>query len=406
MLPFVPYLSGMPRRTPDQGIGFDVPPPPATYADRLDAAMRSRPDIPAQYGTMRHTIESQAPPTPRDVPGETPLVAQIIAALLAAGSQGFNRNSQAVEGVGATIQGRHRERLATMEANRSDLAAFDADRRKALLGLDAAQIGDQNAATNAEIQALAPLAREEYQTTHTPPKVEPPVHLEKVDTRKGIQLLNPVTGEMTPTGEQPYEPPHYASAGGGEKDTSKKEGDLRKEFAPLDKDFRDTHHLYSRAMAYKNSTAWGSNPADAGLVHVFWRMSSPNSRMGPQASQTVTEAQTMKQKMEKTLNKFLTGDKSVVLSPSQREQILTSIQAMYEASRADHNDLVAQYRDLAQTYQVNPDNVVRPWADESPTAGANDAASGQPDLHAIWLKDYSDMSEAEFLRRWKMKHGQ
>lgn len=134
----------------------------------------------------------------------------------------------------------------------------------------------------------------------------------------------------------------------------KGEGELRKEFDNLTKDYRIIQDAYNKIQ----STA--SDPSAAGdlsLIFSYMKLLDPASTVREGEFATAQNAAGVPVQIQNLWNRAKTGER---LAPEQRSDFLRQSENLYKAQASTYDSGVNKYRGLASEYGYNPDRIVKP----------------------------------------------
>jgi hypothetical protein len=134
----------------------------------------------------------------------------------------------------------------------------------------------------------------------------------------------------------------------------KGEGDLRKEFEGMQKEFREVERAKGRIdAAAKEPSAAG----DIALVFSYMKMLDPGSTVREGEYATAQNAAGVPDMIRAKWNKLQDGE---TLAPTQRADFVKRSQGIYRAAAEGFNKQVDRYRGLAGDYGYNADRIVKP----------------------------------------------
>jgi hypothetical protein len=155
------------------------------------------------------------------------------------------------------------------------------------------------------------------------------------------------------------------------KETFKNERDLRNDFQglPTTKAFREVQTSYDQIrFALKNPSAAN----DLAAATKFMKLLDPGSVVRESELGMAMAATGQFDRMGNYYNMLKTGQK---LTPSQRIDFYNSANGLYKAATDRYNQSAAEFRTMAQEYQLNPDRIAKPAAAEQPAKPAPKAAA-------------------------------
>jgi hypothetical protein len=134
----------------------------------------------------------------------------------------------------------------------------------------------------------------------------------------------------------------------------KGEGELRKEFEGMQKDYREVERAKSRIeSAGKEPSAAG----DIALVFSYMKMLDPGSTVRESEYATAQNAAGVPDIIRAKWNKVKDGE---TLAPAQRADFLNQSDQIYRAATEGFNQQVDRYRGYAVEYGYNPDRIIKP----------------------------------------------
>jgi hypothetical protein len=139
-------------------------------------------------------------------------------------------------------------------------------------------------------------------------------------------------------------------------DTIKFESGLRKEFDDTieAKAFPKVQAAYDQiSFAAKNPSAAN----DLALATKFMKLLDPESVVRESELAMAMQASGAWDRMVNYHNRLLKGEK---LTPTQRQDFLTSAEGLYDAALNRFNQKAQGYRSLAKDYKMNPDRIAKP----------------------------------------------
>jgi len=140
----------------------------------------------------------------------------------------------------------------------------------------------------------------------------------------------------------------------GRKPNIKGEGDLRKEFDSINKDFRLVNDAYSKITA---SAEDNSGASDMALIFNYMKMLDPGSTVREGEYATAEQATGVPGQVINMYNKALSG---AFLNDTQRADFTSTSKRIYESQAENYNQSVGKYRELATEYDFDPDRIVKP----------------------------------------------
>lgn len=212
---------------------------------------------------------------------------------------------------------------------------------------------------------------------------------------KGQQFVgytNPETGELVITGQRPI-------PSEGSQANVKGEGDLRKEFNGITKDFRALNEAHSRIL--KSSTD-PSAAGDVALVYNYMKMLDPGSTVMSGEYATAANAAGVPDRIRAKLNAVIDGQK---LAPAQRADFVNRAGMLFNGATDNYNQQVNQYRSLAEQYSYNPDRIAKPYEVSKKSEKEIPLPANDPFVEQAKSSGYSDKEIREFLSK-RAKNGQ
>ena len=132
----------------------------------------------------------------------------------------------------------------------------------------------------------------------------------------------------------------------------KDEISVRKEYNALSKSYFDVQGAHDRVLAsVKDPTAAG----DLALVFNFMKMLDPGSTVREGEFATAAASAGLGQRIIAAANKVDTGER---LSAAQRDDFADRAEKLWGAAKKTHKTTRDRYVELAQTYGMEPDNIV------------------------------------------------
>lgn len=140
---------------------------------------------------------------------------------------------------------------------------------------------------------------------------------------------------------------------GTKKPDVKGEGELRKEFEGMQKDFRQIQGAYNRlSAATENPSAAG----DIALIFNYMKMLDPGSTVREGEFATAQNAAGIPDIVRNYYNRAKNGER---LNPAQREDFVSQAQNIYKSQLGLFNQSADKYRGLAQEYGYDPDRITK-----------------------------------------------
>lgn len=146
------------------------------------------------------------------------------------------------------------------------------------------------------------------------------------------------------------------------------EGQFRREFNSLTKDFRAVHESYNRITATDTSTPAGQ----MGLIFQYMKMLDPGSTVREGEYATAQNTTGVPGQVLNAYNRALEGK---FLTPVQITDFESQAENLYNRAASLYGQKVNDYRRLAGEYNFSPDRTVvdvRGFFDNSPQGGASD----------------------------------
>ena len=137
-------------------------------------------------------------------------------------------------------------------------------------------------------------------------------------------------------------------------DLVKGEGDLRKEFDGLNKDYRVVQDAYNKINKSANDP---SAAGDLALIFSYMKILDPGSTVREGEFANAQNAGSIPVAIQNIWNRAMTGER---LQPEQRADFLNQSKNLYEAQAQGYQQGVKKYRGLAMDYGYNPDRIVKP----------------------------------------------
>lgn len=158
--------------------------------------------------------------------------------------------------------------------------------------------------------------------------------------------------------DDPNTPPQviFGGTGGMNPKVVQGEGDLRKEFDGLNKDYRVVSDAYNKiAKTSQDPSAAG----DLSLIFSYMKILDPGSTVREGEFATAQNAAGVPVQIQNLWNRAQNGER---LAPEQRADFLNQAKNLYDAQSQNYESGVTKYRDLATEYGYNPDRIVKPLA--------------------------------------------
>lgn len=135
----------------------------------------------------------------------------------------------------------------------------------------------------------------------------------------------------------------------GPKDTFKFEADLRGEVKDKLKDYEEVRRSYQ-----KIENALKTGAGDIAVVYAFAKLNDPTSVVRESEFATVAKSGSLGQRIKNLVEQAQSG----TMNPELRENLRQQARQMYLSRQADAESIVNQYRDLADTYKLDPNKVL------------------------------------------------
>lgn len=152
--------------------------------------------------------------------------------------------------------------------------------------------------------------------------------------------------------------PIYGLGGTGSglpsKDLVKGEGELRKEFDNLNKDYRVVQDAYNKIQTTSQDP---SAAGDLSLIFSYMKLLDPSSTVREGEFATAQNAAGVPVQIQNLWNRAKTGER---LSPEQRADFLRQSENIFNSQAMTYDSGVEKYRGLATEYGYNPDRIVKP----------------------------------------------
>lgn len=133
----------------------------------------------------------------------------------------------------------------------------------------------------------------------------------------------------------------------------KGEGELRKEFDNLNKDYRTVNDAYQKIQ---NSANDPSAAGDLALIFSYMKILDPASTVREGEFANAQNAAGVPTQIQNLWNRAKTGER---LAPEQRADFLKQSKNLYNAQAQGYTAGVKKYRDLAKEYGYSPDRIVK-----------------------------------------------
>jgi hypothetical protein len=256
-----------------------------------------------------------------------------------------------------------------------------------------------------ELDASGNIIREQRLAKTAPPKQaggEGPTAEERNVAAQDRRLAQAVKdGLITP--EEAREQRRKGVLGGGgkgqmtsPKDQFEAENKLRDEYNAQTKTFSTVRDAYGKVLAAAKEQKNGPDQtaaADIALIFAYMRMLDPNSVVREGEFATAQNAAGIPDRIRNMYNRARSGN---LLNDKQRDEISAEARKVYAQQRSTQNELEKRYKEMAQRYALNPDNVI---------ATANDPDA--PDLPPQALAQLKEGQVTTFgnQQRWTLKNG-
>lgn len=168
-----------------------------------------------------------------------------------------------------------------------------------------------------------------------------------------------------------------ASAG---KDNFQTEDNLRDDYNTLSRDYFEVGRAYNRVMEA------GKNPSPAGdmsLIFGIMKMNDPGSTVREGEYATAQNSASVPERLRAQYNAIVSGEK---LSTAQRQDFLKTAEKLFSAAEKSQEPIRTRYEALAESYGLNPENVVSKKQSNlsgRPNSPGNLGVQGQGDNPAI-----------------------
>lgn len=188
--------------------------------------------------------------------------------------------------------------------------------------------------------------------------IEPQVASALASTGKGTEKVQEIGGKLVAFDPaNPNAGARVIYGDDGKKpvnaDVIKGEGELRKEFEGLQKDFRQVQGGYERLQAAaKNPSAAG----DLALIFNYMKILDPGSTVREGEFANAQNAAGIPDIVRNMYNRAKSGER---LNPDQRNDFVNQAQGIYGAQLELFNQGAAKYRGLAEQYGFDPERVTK-----------------------------------------------
>lgn len=135
----------------------------------------------------------------------------------------------------------------------------------------------------------------------------------------------------------------------GPKDTFKLEADLRGEYKDQLKEYQAVRDSYQ-----KIENALKTGAGDIAVVYAFAKLNDPTSVVRESEFETVAKSGSLGQRIKNLVEQAQTGK----MNPELRENLRQQARQMYLTRQQQAEGVAQQYRDLAQSYGLNPQKVL------------------------------------------------
>jgi hypothetical protein len=95
--------------------------------------------------------------------------------------------------------------------------------------------------------------------------------------------------------------------------------------------------------------------SDMGMVYAYIKLLDPNSTVGPGEKASAEKAGGLSENVRGQINQLLSQGS---LSDKQRQDLISSSKQLYGTKAKSYKKKVAESKKLAESYRVNPSNVV------------------------------------------------
>ena len=137
-------------------------------------------------------------------------------------------------------------------------------------------------------------------------------------------------------------------------ETIKGEGNLRKEFSGITKDFRDIRQAYNRIL----STAEKPSPAgDLSLIFNYMKMLDPGSVVRESEFATAATAKPLLERLGVSWDTVGAVWEGKRLNPGQRKDFLDTAKRLFSGQSQIYNDTARRYRDISEQYGFDPNRI-------------------------------------------------
>jgi hypothetical protein len=148
------------------------------------------------------------------------------------------------------------------------------------------------------------------------------------------QLMNELAGGVSPS------------------EAAKIEKELRAEVAKESGEYKTVKHAYNKV---KEAASNPSAANDIALTFGFMKLIDPPSTVRESEVASAENAAGVPERIRNIYNKALSGQR---LTPEQRADFVKSAKGQYKTYVINYKEVSSQYKNLAEKYQVNPENVV------------------------------------------------
>jgi hypothetical protein len=147
--------------------------------------------------------------------------------------------------------------------------------------------------------------------------------------------------------------PGHESGGG-----FKQENTLRDEYNTLTKDFRTVQDAYNKLTQTSDTGA-----GDMSLLYSYVKLLDPGSVVRESEFATAAASGSYGERIQGLVQRVLTGER---LPSSLRDEFKMEAKGIYQGQKIGYDNAGKTYAELAKRANINPENVVIPYATEQP----------------------------------------
>ncbi len=179
-------------------------------------------------------------------------------------------------------------------------------------------------------------------------------YLDQLSKKTGVPETTGLPKGYMWQGGQAVPIPGISAGDGLSEDQVKMEGEVRKEFEGLNKDFREVDRAFTRIQ---KSVQDPSAAGDVAMIFNFMKMLDPGSTVREGEFATAQNSAGVPDVIRAQWNKLQNGER---LAPAQRDDFFNRSQMLYQGAAEGYNAQAERYRGLAQQYGFSPDRIAKP----------------------------------------------